>query len=115
MSFHPGTFWETAASYRLVQRSARGGRCHCGTTVNPGEPSLGFEKVPRSLEPLLEDREFCSVLCARAFLMETLAMMEGSSSPSVLSDAEEVLASLRYLDALTGLEALLSHNPLGSR
>ena len=115
MSFHPGTFWERGAPYRLVRGSARGSRCRCGTTVGPGSSSFGFEKVPPSLEPILKDREFCSVPCARAFLLETLAMMEGSSPPSTLSDLEEVLASLRFLDALTGLEAFFSYNLPGSR
>ena len=114
MSFHPGTFWERGAPYRLVRRSARGGRCRCGMTVVPGSSIFGFEKVPPSLEPMLKDREFCSVPCARALLLETLAMMEGSSSPSTLSDLEEVLASLRYLDALAGLEAFSRHDLPGS-
>ena len=114
MPFHPGTFWETAIPYRLVRRSARGGKCRCGTVLAPGASSFGFERLPRSLEPLLRGREFCGVLCARAFLLETLATMEDHGSPSAMSDVEEILASLRFLDALIGLEAYPSREEAGS-
>ena len=104
---HPGGFWEPSQPYPLLRVRARAeSRCRCGSVIRAGAVAHRFGPVPGSLERLLSGREFCSVACARSFLLEARETLEASSPPSHLSDLEEVLHSLRHQLAEAELRAM---------
>jgi len=98
----PHLFWERSYRYRLVQRPASGyERCRCGRALGVDIPCFGFEDCPETLRAWLGQREFCSVRCARAFMLELTELLEASVAPSVLSDFEEVSSAVKALFVLT--------------
>lgn len=108
----PHLFWETAYRYRLSRRPASGhGRCRCGALLRSGTSSYGFEEVPDTLLPWLGRPEFCSVRCARAFMLELMEVLQVSAAPAVLSDFEEVISSVQALLVLTENERLAALPP----
>lgn len=82
-----------------------GVRCRCGTHFGIGTSCFRFTRVPRALAGLLEGEKFCGAICARAFVLEALELIESSSAPSVLRDLEEIRVSLRYLLAVMAIQA----------
>jgi hypothetical protein len=90
---------------RLGRASARKSEvCRCGTRLPAGSPCLVILNPPSSIEYLLSPRSFCSLRCARAFLLERLAEMEALSTPH----AEKTISDLReaYLDLARALSDL---------
>ena len=69
-----------------------------------GAPAWAFARVPSPLASLLEDREFCGGPCARAYLLEALALEGTNAAPSVLSDADAVFQALRLLLSLVEID-----------
>jgi hypothetical protein len=110
-SIEQGYVWQALFSYRLVsQEGPEGARCRCGIRLGRGTASFRFEKVPAALDSLLSSERFCSSACARAFVLEALALTESSAAPTVLSDYEEVLRSLRVVLNLIDLERMAVGN-----
>lgn len=98
----PHYFWERSYRYRLSPRSASGyERCPCGRHLAVGIPCFVFEEIPYSLRGWLGREEFCSVRCARLYLLELKETLEASAAPSVLSDFEEVNRAVSALFVLT--------------
>lgn len=83
---------------RLVSRTAIGGeRCSCGTPLTPGARAFSFVGVPELVSSLVQSRTFCSPMCARSFLLETMEMFESTAIGSVVGDSEAIASALRLL------------------
>ena len=81
---------------RVVVRVAAGGeRCGCGSVLAKGDSVYAVPGVPDLIGPLLAPRSFCSIVCARAFLLETLEFFEAGAIRSMVSDADAVASTLR--------------------
>jgi hypothetical protein len=94
-----------ASLYRLEPyRDADGEKCRCGSRLSTSRGCVRFEQVPGPLVEIVGDRGFCGVVCARAFILEALALVESSAAPAVLSEIEEVQQSLRLLLTLIEIE-----------
>jgi hypothetical protein len=82
---------------RVERRPVRAAAtCRCGTPIPVDSEGYCLVHAPTSIEYILGDRAFCSLHCVRAFLLETLAEMEGIT----LADAERTVVDLRetYMD-----------------
>lgn len=112
---------ETGTQPRLVTRTAVGAeRCRCGTPMAPGTHVYAFDRVPSEIASLLRHRSFCSVVCARAFVLETLETFEAAWISTVVGDAATVAAALRlvYLYTVSQVEGppgFLSSAPAPAR
>jgi hypothetical protein len=60
---------------------------------------------------LLAGERFCGPVCARAFVLEALELVESSSAPSVLRDLEDIRVALRYLLTVMAIQG----SPVASR
>jgi hypothetical protein len=86
---------------KLEHRGAvSGSRCRCGQRLPERTPCFAFEGIPAALTGLLEGQEFCSVGCVRAYLLETMEVLEGQASPEIISDVHSVYS---YLQAMLEL------------
>jgi hypothetical protein len=55
--------------------------CRCGTRLVAGVERFRISNPPPSIEYLVKGRGFCSLVCVRAFLLETLAEVDYLASP----------------------------------
>lgn len=98
--------WVAPLTFRL----AEGPRltdavCRCGVPLPTGR--MGLEAYPNSvaLRPIFADRSFCSILCLRAFVRESIEMLDGANDfayRSICSDLRDIVVDLEEIWA--GLE-----------
>ena len=82
--------------YGILDRTAtRSSRCRCGTPIETGSRCVAVRDVPSSLSSLLRERDFCSIPCIRAYLLEALEVLGSSAAPTMISDFHEVYSSLQ--------------------
>lgn len=94
----PAPIRSRGSSYKLsVRITNEDGRCRCGRQLPVGAHCVEFDQVPDSLSGILEGEVFCSRPCVRAYLLETLAMLDVPSASTVIANVEEVCTSLRAL------------------
>lgn len=74
-------------------------RCRCGTRLPVGASSWTFLEPPDAVVALLSSQAFCSAVCARAYLLEALELLEEASAASVVRDAGAVASALAKLYA----------------
>lgn len=74
-------------------------RCRCGTWIPEGVSCFHFAQPQGPVAALVSEHLFCSVVCARAYLLEALELVQATKAVSVLQDLEEVRAGLGWLYA----------------
>jgi hypothetical protein len=79
-------------------------RCRCGTKIPPAATCYLFSRYAPVLQPLVEDRVFCHILCARAWLREAIEEVEGRGSFEVTGELREVYCSLQELFNLVEIQ-----------
>ena len=65
-------------------------KCRCGTRLGPGESGYEFREIPEGVRPMLEGMTFCGPMCARAHLLEMMAVLETPGGESLLRDVRDV-------------------------
>jgi hypothetical protein len=87
------------------RESERDDRCRCGRPIRVGEAAWRFVDPPESVASLLSEERFCSILCVRASLLESLELFETSAAAAVVQDVSDVLGELRrlYLRVVAGV------------
>jgi hypothetical protein len=82
--------WERRAS-------REGRRCRCGTRLTSHDVEIVYGAPPANVRGLLHDFPFCSIACARTYLLEGIEFLDAFSdakSRATCSDLREVMASL---------------------
>ena len=97
MPFAPGASGYVVETVLEPHRSRAETRCRCGTHLLPGTDCVSFARPPEAVRELLESLPFCSRLCARAYLLEALALLECAVAPATVRDRDEVLGALAQL------------------
>lgn len=72
-------------------------RCRCGTRLPSGSRAYVVVPVAPLLASLLEEQTFCGPGCARAFVLEALALLDAPAVGAVMRDADAVAKALRAL------------------
>jgi hypothetical protein len=91
--------------------SRSGEACTCGTRTPAGFERVALVHVPPSIHRLLMEQTFCSVRCARTFLLEALAKMECEPFPEAIRDVEDLRNA--YLEVRRVAESIRVGPPSG--
>ncbi len=98
--------WVTPLTFRIAEvPRLTDVVCRCGTRLPTGSMSLEAYPNSISLRPIFADRPFCSIGCLRAFVRESIEMLDGAIHPaqlSVCSDLRELIVDLE--EVWVGLE-----------
>lgn len=73
------------------------GKCRCGSVLELGQEDYEFVSAPDNVRAVVEDRPFCSITCARAFLLETMEFLDRPAAASLLSDGRDAYWGLGLL------------------
>ena len=85
---------------------ARGVCSFCGARIDPATPHYEFTTVPETLRGLLGGKAFCGVACARAFLLETLEVLDCDASGDLVADGDAAASHVRVLIGMMDTELL---------
>jgi len=94
-----GTAYVTVAGVLEPHTAVTSGQCRCGTPLAPGTVCVSFAHPPEAARDLVAGLPFCGVLCARAFLLEALELLEPTSAAGSVQDRDRVLAAIAGLYA----------------
>lgn len=88
-------------TFRLVEApGAAPAVCRCGTRLPGGERRLEAHPAAEPLQELFLDESFCSLVCVRAFVRETLEMLDGAARPGsaeICSDLRDLVLDLEQV------------------
>ena len=98
--------WATPLTFRISETArSRDGACRCGTRLPTGQICREVHPNATALRPIFGRRAFCSLVCLRACVRESIEMLDGSSlsaDRAVCSDLRELIADLE--EVWNGLE-----------
>lgn len=98
--------WTKPLTFRLgEERHSTDAVCRCGTRIPAGRPCLGAHPSSPRLQPFFSNVVFCSLVCIRAFVRESLESLDGFSdrgNQEICSDLRELIADLE--EVWTALE-----------
>jgi hypothetical protein len=97
--------WSTPLTFRLGEsRRSTDVVCRCGVRIAAGCPSIEAHPSSPRLQPFFADVPFCSLVCLRAFVRESIESLDGfpdrhhqeicSDLRELVLDLEEVWAAL---------------------
>jgi len=97
--------WSTPLTFRLGKaRRSTDANCRCGTRIPAGRLCIEAHPSSSRLQPFFSDLPFCSLVCLRAFVRESIESLDGfpgrhhqeicSDLRELVLDLEEVWAAL---------------------
>ena len=99
----PGPNWSVPMTFRLSESTRpTAAQCRCGTRIPAGDRYLEAHPAAEPLRGILGDLPFCSVHCLRAYVRETMEMLDGATSPNsqeICSDLRELVLDLEEIYA----------------
>jgi len=85
--------------------ASRAERCRCGTRIPVGGRCWSIPDPPAPIAPMVSKVVFCSQVCVRASLLESLELFASSTAAQVVEEVGRILAAFREL--YDGLAATL--------
>jgi hypothetical protein len=94
----PSSHEDSIETARVVERPATSSApCRCGRRLTAGTVCVGFDVPPDPIGYLLKKENFCSLECARAYLLETAEVLDATAAGRTLTDYDALYFALRSL------------------